>query len=169
MKRRLANREGAKPLEVCAVPSLSWHGGNAGAPSARRSRLAPLPWTLACLACLAVGCAVPEIELDPDDATTDATTAPDGGNADVFVPADAAADVTNAPDAPADVAPIYDGHAYCTPDAPSAPMGLSCCGDSGVVCSGGCSTKACAACAGCELPNICCSQGAKGTCKPQCQ
>jgi len=119
------------------------------------------------VAAVTAGCGVPDVLFTPDDAAGDSVEAAIGdaqGGDDAT--ADASAD--GSPDAPLYDGP-YDGPAYCTPDGPVAPMGTSCCAESGVLCSGGCSAKACAACADCPLPNLCCSQGAHGTCKALCQ
>jgi hypothetical protein len=126
------------------------------------------PAFLCAVACLSAGCAVPEVDFYPDDARQDVTTS---GDVQSTADGPGATDGDGTLDASADAAPDvpYDGPAYCTTDGPTAPQGTSCCADSSVLCSGGCNAKACAACAGCELPNICCSQGAKGTCKAQCQ
>jgi len=126
----------------------------------------------ACLALLAVGCSVPAVSFYPDDATSN----PDTSGADGDDAADASIDSDASTAADADTGAVsdapYDGPAYCTPDGAPAPAGTKCCdvdAEPGVVCSGTCNAPSCAACAGCALPNICCSKGAHGTCELQCQ
>jgi hypothetical protein len=58
-----------------------------------------------------------------------------------------------------------DGPVYCRGDA-GPPSGDYTCCSSGAVCSGSCNGPACNHCGTCNWPNVCCTSGSSGDCKP---
>jgi len=131
----------------------------------------------------ATACAVPDVTFatdggGPSEAASDAArdTSTDAGN-DAASIADhdgdaAAADAsdTGSVDASDGAAGDArdggnDGPAYCTGDA-GPPSGDYTCCPSGAVCSGTCNGPSCNHCGTCSWPNVCCTSGSSGDCKP---
>jgi hypothetical protein len=120
---------------------------------------------------LIAACGVPEVSFyDAAPAPNDGIApGPDGAG-------DAQGNTDGDTDAPSDADAASDGPAgdgftdYCKgPDGGVPPLTLGCCpGGTGEVCSGGCKASACQACGACAWPNICCTTGANGACKPSC-
>jgi hypothetical protein len=128
-------------------------------------RFASLPLAAVVLA----GCGVPAVTFVDADASNDAgaTTGSDAGP-DGDVAADAGADARQT-EAGSDGSEGGAGD-YCVgPDGGVPPPGLACCpGGQGEACAGACMLKACRACEPCTWPNVCCTTGANGVCKPSC-
>jgi len=123
----------------------------------------------------ATACVVPDVTFTtdgggPPDAASDAAvdTSADAGN-DAASMADhdndgAAADASDIGSGDAGDAGT-DGPVYCRGDA-GPPRGDYTCCSSGAVCSGTCNGPACNHCGTCSWPNVCCSSGSSGDCKP---